>query len=201
MRRAVIFDVGQVLVEWHPSHLYAKLLPDRAAIEAFLEEVGFQEWNLALDGGGRWDPAVAELCTRFPHHTTLIEAAHHRWHEMVPGALDGSIAILETLAQKGVPLYAITNFSTEKFAETRARFEFFRHFRDIVVSGDERLLKPDPAIYRLCLDRNDLEAGSSVFVDDSPKNVAGAAAVGIDAILFQTPEQLARDLAERGLLP
>jgi 2-haloacid dehalogenase len=131
----------------------------------------------------------------------LIEAAHHRWHEMVPWAVEGSVAILEQLAAKGAPLYAITNFSSEKFAETRERFPFFRHFRDIVVSGDERLLKPDPAIYRLCLGRNGLEASRSVFIDDSPKNVAGAEAVGIEAILFDTPEQLARDLAERGLLP
>lgn len=201
MTRAVIFDVGQVLVQWHPAHLYSKLLPDQAAIEAFLDEIGFQEWNLALDCGGRWDHAVTELSARFPHHKALIEAAHHRWHEMAPGALDGSVAILEALAQKGVPLYAITNFSAEKFIETRARFEFFHHFRDIVVSGDERLLKPDPAIYRLCLERNNLEAGRSVFIDDSPKNVTGAAAMGIDAILFETPDQLAQDLTARGLLP
>jgi 2-haloacid dehalogenase len=201
MTRAVIFDVGKVLIEWHPAHLYSKLLPDQAAIDAFLDEIGFQDWNLALDAGGRWDPAVAELSGRFPHHKELIEAAHHRWHEMVPWAVDGSVAILEQLAGTGVPLYGITNFSSEKFAETRERFPFFRHFRDIVVSGDERLLKPDPAIYRLCLGRNGLEASRSVFIDDSPKNVAGAEAVGIEAILFDTPEQLARDLAERGLLP
>src|SRR5262245_16953490 len=165
MTRAVIFDIGQVLVEWNPTHLYSKLLPDQTAIDAFLDEIGFREWNLALDGGGRWDIAVAELSSRFPHRKTLIEAAHHRWHEMVPGVLDGSVTILEQLSDKGVPLYAITNFSAEKFTETRARFAFFSHFRDIVVSGDEWLLKPDPAIYRLCLERNGLEANRSVFID------------------------------------
>jgi 2-haloacid dehalogenase len=201
MTKAVIFDIGAVLIDWNPKYLYSKLLTDDAAIDAFLAEIGFHDWNRALDGGGLWGPAIAELAGRFPHHRELIEAAHTRWHEMLPGAIDGTVDILEQLAAKGVPLYAITNYSTEKWLETKARFPFFAHFRDIVVSGDERLLKPDPAIYRLCLDRNGLEAGSCVFIDDSPKNVAGAASVGIDAILFETPQKLAADLTARSLLP
>jgi 2-haloacid dehalogenase len=119
---------------------------------------------------------------------------------MVPGAIEGSVAILERLAEQGVPLYAITNFSAEKFAEARARFPFFSHFRDIVISGEERLMKPDAAIYRLCLERTGLDAGACIFIDDSAANVAAAAAIGIDAILFESPEQLSQALAERGLL-
>ena len=201
MTAAVIFDVGAVLIEWHPRHLYSKLLADDAAIHAFLEEIDFQDWNERLDAGDMWDEAISRAVARYPHRKALIEAAHHRWHEMVPGAIDGTILILEQLAAKGVPLYAITNFSAEKFAETRVRFPFFAHFRDIIVSGEERLLKPDPAIYDLCLQRNGLEAEACVFVDSAPRNVAGATAVGIDAILFETPRQLARDLATRGIVP
>jgi 2-haloacid dehalogenase len=201
MAKAVIFDIGAVLIDWNPKYLYAKLLPDEAAIDAYLDEIGFHEWNRALDAGGLWGPGIEDLVTRFPHHKELIEASHLRWHEMLPGAIDGTVAILDRLAEKGTPLYAITNYSTEKWLETKARFPFFGHFRDIVVSGDERLLKPDAAIYRLCLERNALKAGECIFIDDQPKNVAAAAALGIDAIQFEAPEQLERELILRRVLP
>jgi 2-haloacid dehalogenase len=119
---------------------------------------------------------------------------------MLPGEIPGTVAILERLAASQVPLYAITNYSTEKWVETKARFPFFAHFRDIVVSADERMLKPDAAIYRLCLQRNGLEAQNCVFIDDVPHNVAAATAAGIEGILFQTPQKLEADLKERGLL-
>jgi 2-haloacid dehalogenase len=200
MTRAVIFDIGGVLIDWNPRYLYSKLLQDEAAIKAFLAEIGFNEWNRRLDGGGLWGPAIAELVARHPHHKALIEAAHLRWHEMLPGDIPGTVAILERLSRQGVPLYAITNYSTEKWIETQARFPFFGHFRDIVVSGDEKMLKPDAAIFQLCLQRNGLEPEACVFIDDVPHNVAGAAAVGIDGILFETPEKLSADLTARGLL-
>lgn len=201
MSKAVIFDVGGVLIDWNPKHLYSKLLADEAAIDAFLEEIGFQSWNLALDGGARWEPTIAGLVEKFPHHRALIEAAHLRWHEMLPSDIPGTVAILERMAAAGVPLYAITNYSSEKFAETVERFAFFAHFRDIVVSGDEGLLKPEAEIFRLCLDRNGLRAEDCVFIDDVARNIEGARAVGIDAILFEAPEQLERELSARGLLP
>ena len=200
MTRTVIFDIGGVLIDWNPKHLYSKLLQDDTAIEAFLREIGFDEWNRQLDAGGLWEPAIAELVARHPHHKALIEAAHQRWHEMLPGEIPGTVAILERLSEQGVPLYAITNYSTEKWAETRTRFPFFAHFRDIVVSGDEKMLKPDLAIFRLCLQRNRLDADGCIFIDDVPRNVAAAKSAGIDAILFETPEKLADDLTARGLL-
>jgi 2-haloacid dehalogenase len=201
MTKAVIFDVGGVLIDWNPKYLYSKLLADEAAIEAYLDEIGFNTWNLALDEGGRWEPAIAELVAKFPHHKDLIEAAHLRWHEMLGGDIPGTVDILKRLADAGVPLYAITNYSSEKFIETVERFPFFALFRDIVVSGDEKLLKPEAAIFRMCLDRNGLKAQECVFIDDVARNIDGARAVGIDAILFESPEQLERDLQARGLLP
>ena len=200
MTKAVIFDVGGVLIDWNPKYLYSKLLADEAAIDAFLEEIGFQSWNLALDAGGRWEPAIADLVSRFPHHKALIEAAHLRWHEMLASDIPGTVRILERLSQAGVPLYAITNYSSEKFIETKNRFPFFALFRDIVVSGDEGLLKPEAAIFRLCLDRNGLSAQDCVFIDDVARNIDGARDVGTDAILFTSPDQLETDLKRRSLL-
>ena len=200
MTRTVIFDIGGVLIDWNPKYLYSKLLPDDAAIEAYLSEIGFDEWNRALDAGGLWETAIAERVARYPHHKDLIEALHLRWHEMLPGDIPGTVAILERLSAQGVPLYAITNYSTEKWVETQERFPFFAHFRDIVVSGDEKMLKPDAAIYRLCLQRNGLEAEACIFIDDVARNVAAAKSVGIDAILFESPEKLAEDLRVRDIL-
>jgi 2-haloacid dehalogenase len=201
MTKAVIFDVGGVLIDWNPKYLYSKLMADEAEMDAYFEEIGFNAWNLALDSGARWDPSIAELVAKFPHRKELIEASHLRWHEMLGGEIPGTVAVLERLSQAGVPLYAITNYSSEKFVETTQRFPFFALFRDIVVSGDEKLLKPEAAIFRLCLDRNGLQAEDCVFIDDVAKNIDGAKAVGIDAILFRSAEQLEAELKERGLLP
>ena len=117
---AVIFDVGNVLIRWDVRLLYRQLLPDEAAIDAFLAEIDFHAWNLEFDRGADWDAGVATLAARHPHHAELIRAFHDRWHETVPGAIDGSVAILADLAAAGVPLYAITNFSAPKWAETAA---------------------------------------------------------------------------------
>ncbi len=199
MGRAVIFDVGNVLIRWDVRLLYRQLLPDDAAIDVFLREVDFHGWNLDLDRGLDWDEGVAARSKRFPHRAELIAAFHERWHETVPGEIAGSVAILETLAAADVPLFAITNFAGAKWTETRARYPFLDLFRDVVVSGDERVLKPDPTIYRLCLTRNGLAAANCVFIDDNAANVAGAAAVGIDGIHFTTPEALGDQLRRRGL--
>jgi 2-haloacid dehalogenase len=199
MSRTVIFDVGGVLIEWDIRLVYRELLPDEAAIDAFLTETGWHGWNRELDRGGRWDDAVEALSARFPHHRTLIEAAHQRWHVSVPGAIEGAVEILDALHETRTALYAITNFSIEKWYQTQDRFPFLKtRFRDIVVSAHERLVKPDPAIYRICLERNDLAPRDCIFIDDSPQNVAAADALGIDGILFTDADTLRRDLGERG---
>ena len=200
MTRTVIFDVGGVLIEWDIRLVYRGLLPDEAAIDAFLDETGWHAWNRELDRGGRWDDAVEALAARFPHRRALIEAAHHQWHRSVPGAIGQTVEILDALDATGTPLYAITNFSVEKWRETRDRFPFLKtRFRDVVVSGEERLAKPDPAIFRVCLERNGLAPRDCIFIDDNPPNIAAARALGIDAILFTDADALRRDLSERGL--
>jgi 2-haloacid dehalogenase len=200
MTRSVIFDVGNVLIQWDIRRLYRQFLPDEAQIDQFLREVDWFAWNLELDRGARWDESVAALSTRYPHRRALIEACHHRWHDAVAGEIAGTVEILAALRAALTPLYAITNFSSEKWAECEDRFGFLTEsFRDVVVSAHERLVKPDPAIYRVCLERNGLAAGDCIFIDDSPANVAAARALGIDGVLFTGAGALRRDLGARGL--
>ncbi len=196
----VVFDIGNVLVHWEPRALYRKIFATEAEVDWFIANVCNSAWNLEQDRGRSFAAAVREATARFPEHAEAIAAYDLRWHETVPGPIDGTVEILEDLRQRGTPLYAITNFNQDKFRETLERFAFLGVFRDIVVSGDERILKPDPAIYRLLLDRNGLAASSCVFIDDSEKNVRGAEAVGMKAIHFTTPDALRTELAGMGLL-
>jgi 2-haloacid dehalogenase len=195
----VVFDVGNVLIRWDPRHLYRKLIPDPAEMERFLAEVCTDDWNLEQDRGRSWADAIVERVGLFPRHDALIRAYSERWQEMVPGVVEGTVAILDALRGAGVPLFAITNFSAEKFVEAQRRFAFLGGFRDVVVSAHERLLKPDPAIYRVLLDRNGLEAGRCLFIDDSERNVRGAAAVGMRAHHFRDAAGLVADLRRLNL--
>ena len=194
----VVFDLGNVLIPWDPRNLYARLL-DRPAMERFLAEVCTPAWNLELDRGRPWTVAVAELVARHPGHAALIRAYDERWEEMLGEPVAGSVALLEELHAAGTPLYALTNWSAEKFRVARARFGFLGRFRDIVVSGEVGLVKPDPAIFRLLLDRHRIAAGDCVFIDDSADNVAAAAALGFHAIRFTDPASLRADLEPLGV--
>lgn len=196
----VVFDIGNVLIHWDPRVLYRTIFSTEDEVEWFLGNVCTHEWNLEQDRGRSFEEAIAEATARHPKHADAIAAYHHRWTETIIGPIAGTVAILEELKASGTPLYAITNWHQDKFRETRARFPFLGHFRDIVVSGDERLIKPDPAIYRLLLDRNGLQAADCLFIDDSPKNVAGAEAVGMKAHHFTSPEVLRATLVAAGIL-
>jgi 2-haloacid dehalogenase len=187
----IVFDIGNVLLRWDPRFLYRKIFVDEERMEWFLAHVCSSDWNMEQDRGRSFAEAIREAALRYPGYAAEIAAYDDRWQETLPHAIDGSVAILESLAARSAALYAITNWNGEKFRETRGRFGFLGHFRDIVVSGDERMVKPDPAIYRLLLDRNGLEAGDCLFIDDSAANVAGAEAVGMKAHHFRSPELLA----------
>ena len=200
MSTAVIFDVGRVLIQWDIYALYRKLLSDDDAITAFIDEVDLYHHNLEFDRGTPIADGVAALVDKFPHRKQLLEAFAARWQETVPGAIDGSVEILVELKTANVPLYAITNFARETWAQTTKRFGFLNdHFLDIVVSAHEGVVKPEPDIYHRLLQRNQLVAENCIFIDDSEANVVGAAGVGIDAILFIEPQQLRQDLRSRGL--
>lgn len=197
----VVFDIGNVLIHWDPRALYRKIFSSEEEMEWFLGNVCTSDWNMEQDRGRSFEDAIAEASARHPGHAQAIAAYHHRWHETIVEPIAGTVAILEELRAQGTPLYAITNWHQDKFRETKARFPFLASsFRDIVVSGDERLVKPDPAIYRLLLERNGLDAASCLFIDDSPKNVAGAQAVGMRAHHFTSPQSLRAHLAEAGVL-
>ena len=196
----IVFDIGNVLLNWDPRVLYRKIFASEDEVEWFLGTVCTSAWNLEQDRGRSFEEAIAEATARHPDHAEAIAAYHHRWHETLTHPIAGTVTILEELKAQGTPLYAITNWHHDKFRETRARYAFLDHFRDIVVSGDEKVVKPDPAIYRLLLERNGLEAGRCLFIDDSPKNVAGAEAVGMSGHHFTTPGALRQRLAAAGLI-
>ena len=194
----VVFDIGNVLLDWDPRFLYRTIFADEEEMEWFLAHVCTPEWNLEQDRGRSMAEAVAERIALFPEHEAAIRAFDVRWTETVSGSIPGSVALLERLRTAHIPDYAITNFSHEKFAVATARFPFLAAFRGTIVSGAERLLKPDPAIYRLLLDRYGLQAEDCVFIDDSPANVAGARAVGMHALHFTGPVTLGDDLRRFG---
>jgi 2-haloacid dehalogenase len=196
----VIFDIGGVLIDWNPRHLFCKLIPDAAEMEHFLATVCTPDWNHRQDEGRTWGEAVAELSTRFPQYAPLIEAYDRRWEEMVPGVYPETVAILEELHARGTPLYALSNFSTEKFVIMRRRYAFLQLFRDIVVSGEIGFAKPDPRIYRYLLERHDLRAGDCLFIDDVMANVAAARSAGLQAIHFTRAATLHAQFTGFGLL-
>lgn len=196
----IVFDLGMVLIEWDPRHLYRKVFADPAKMEWFLAEVCHGAWNLAQDEGRPWDVAIAEATSRHPDFAREIRLFRERWHEMVAGTIAGTERILWQLHERGAALYAITNWAGDTFAETRGRYPCLDLFRDIVVSGDEKIIKPDPAIYALLCNRNGLDPKDCLFIDDSLKNVKGAEAVGWQGHHFTSPENLRADLALRDLL-
>ncbi|MGE5442658.1 MAG: HAD family hydrolase [Bacteroidota bacterium] len=199
---AVIFDVGGVLIDWNPRHLYRKLFAGDGddAMEWFLAEVCTPEWNLQQDAGRPFAEAVAELTRRFPEHAELIAAYDTRWEEMVRGAHDETIEIVRELKTQGTPLYCLTNFSAEKFPSMRRRFDVFDLFDGIVVSAEIGMVKPDPAAYRYLVERFGLEASSCLFVDDVEANVEAAASIGMQAVRYLSSRQLRRDMRMRGVL-
>lgn len=204
--KAVIFDVGKVLYDWDPRFLYAKvfkerLIEDDRALDAFLRDVVTTDWHFQHDAGRPFADTSAELIARFPEHEALIAAWGPRFNESIGDPIPGMHALVAELDAAGVPLFAITNFSGEFWPPFRAReAALFDRFRDVVVSGDEKLTKPDAAIYRLALDRFGLAPHEAVFIDDSLPNVEAARALGIPAIHFNGTTALRRTLSEWGLL-
>ena len=198
---SVVFDVGNVLYGWDPEAFLARQLPQDEARLRFIEDVGLWEWHDSLDGGRPFDEAAAELSGKFPEYAHLISAWGERFGETISDPVPGVHAIVEELDGRGVPLFAITNFSADFWAPFHARERaFFGRFRDIVVSGEEKLLKPDPALYFRALGRFGLRAAEALFVDDRAINVEGAIAVGMHAHLFTDAADLRRRLEAEGLL-
>ncbi|WP_375380288.1 HAD family hydrolase [uncultured Sphingomonas sp.] len=197
----VIFDIGAVLYDWDPRFLYERLIPRGEALNAFLRDVVTREWHFQHDAGRPFAETSAELIASHPHHADLVAAWGERFLDTIPGPIPGMPELVDELDAAGVPLYAITNFSGEFFPPFREReAAMFDRFRDIVVSGDEKMVKPHAPIYRLALDRFGLRAEEAVFIDDNVANVAGAQAVGMTALHFTDAAKLRAELVSLGLL-
>ncbi|MEA2999106.1 MAG: 2-haloacid dehalogenase [Sphingomonadales bacterium] len=198
---AVIFDVGNVLYGWDPEAFLARQIPQDEKRLAFIEAVDLWSWHDGLDAGRPFDEAAAELSEKFPDYAAYLSAWGERFGETITEPVPGVHAIVEELDRRGIPLFAITNFSADFWKPFRAKEDaFLRRFRGIVVSGEEKLLKPDPALYYRALDRFRLKPEQALFVDDRKINVEGAEAVGMRGHLFTDADGLRRRLEGEGLL-
>lgn len=192
----IVFDFGGVLVDWNPHHLYDKYFGSREKAEWFLNNICLYSWNLQMDGGKPFAEGVAELQAEYPEWSEAIAIYHTRWIEMMNGEIEGMASVIRRLKAAGYGVYGLTNWSAETFPMIRDTYPVFQEFDGIVVSGEEHLLKPDAAIYKCLLERYDLQAEESLFIDDNADNVAGARNVGMKAIRFTSAVELERELKD-----
>jgi 2-haloacid dehalogenase len=196
----VVFDLGGVLIDWDPRHLYRELLDDEAEIELFLENVCNAGWNARQDAGRPFAEGVAELVARHPDQEWLIRAYADRWEDMLAGEIPGTVQLLDELAAGGVRLFALTNWSRETFPIARRRYAFLDRFVAVVVSGEEGITKPDRRLFQVLVDRFRVDPASALLVDDSAANVEAAAALGFMTERFTSAEALRSRLVREGLL-
>ena len=197
----VVFDLGGVLIDWDPRHLYRRLFDDPDEMESFLAEVTTAEWNAHQDAGRPWAEAIEILVAEHPERRELIEAYHRRWSEMLAGEIPGTVDVLADLRASGVRLVALSNWSAEMFPVARERFDFLAWFEGIVVSGEVGVSKPDRRIFEHLAEQFGIEPAATVFIDDSPANIDVAAALGFRAIQFSDATALRLELTRLGLLP
>ncbi|MXO63346.1 HAD-IA family hydrolase [Qipengyuania oceanensis] len=198
---AVVFDVGRVIVQWDLRALFGKLIEDEGELDWFLANVVTEEWHFQHDAGRPLAAMLPERKARFPDHAWLIDAYAERFLETIPGPAEGTADIINELDDAGHPLFAITNFGAEFWSMFRPTEPVLGRFRDIVVSGQERLAKPDPAIFRLAERRFGFPADRMLFIDDNAANITAADLDGWHTHLFTDPAGLRADLTDRGLLP
>ena len=199
--KAIIFDYGNVLIEWNPRYVYQDHFPnDPEGMENFLEEVDFMGWNAHQDRGRTFKEGVADLSAQFPQHAHLIQAYHDNWKDSIGKSFTDTVEIMKELKQKGYPLYGLSNWSAETFPYAREKFDFFELLDDMVISGHVGYVKPEPEIYQLILEKIKRPAQECLFVDDSLPNIQQADKMGFETIHFRSPEQLADRLRELNIL-
>ncbi|MFA5873366.1 MAG: HAD family phosphatase [Anaerolineales bacterium] len=199
--KAIVFDFGGVLLDWNPRNLYRRYFPDNPeAMEQFLAEINFMEWNAYQDKGRPFKEGVAILSNQYPQYSRLIQAYYETWEESVAGEIPGAVEILKRLKRKGFPLYGLSNWSVETFPAIRRKYSFFELFNDMVVSGYVNLIKPDPAIFKLLLKKIGRPARECLLIDDSDINVSIARELGFVTFQFQTPALLNTELNRLGVL-
>lgn len=199
--QAVVWDVGKVLVEWDLARIYRDAIPDDEERARFVSTVVTEAWHFRHDAGEPIDSLVAERKAEFPEHADLIELYRSHWLDSIPGPVAGTHELVERLAVRGVPQFAITNFGADTWAMFRPTFPILDHMRDIVVSGIEKLAKPGHQIFDLAATRFGLEPEDMLFIDDNAMNVAAAEMRGWQVHHFLgDADVLEADLAGRGLL-
>ena len=197
---AVVFDIGRVIIQWDLRHLFAQLIEDEEELDWFCANVVTEEWHFEHDAGRPLSEMLPERKALFPQYTHLIDAYASRFLDTIPGPVHGTTDLIEQLSEQEVPLFAITNFGAEFWPQFRAAQPVLDHFRDIVVSGDEKLAKPDPAIFELACRRFGFSPQDMLFIDDNEANTRAAKNLGWQVHAFSNAEQLARDLKARGLI-
>lgn len=200
MPKAAVFDVGRVIVQWDLRALFAKLIDDSQELDWFLSHVVTEEWHFQHDAGRPLDEMVPERIAEFPKYEAHIRAYASRFNETVPGPIAGTEALIRALHANGIPLFGITNFGAEFWAEFRPDWPVFDLFQDIIVSGEEKLVKPDPAIYALAERRFGLSGDALFFTDDNPANIDAATARGWHAHLFEGADGLEAELNRLNLI-
>ncbi len=200
IRQSVIFDVGRVLFDWDLRYLFAKLIDDAGELEWFVTNVVTPQWHFQHDAGRPLADMLPELKAEYPAHATLIDAYAARFNETIPGPMPGSLELVERLDEAGVPLFAITNFGAEFWDGFRPTAPIFDLFRVIVVSGKEKIAKPDAAIFALAAERFGHDPEATLFIDDNADNIAAARALGWQVHHFRDAPTLRADLESRGLL-
>jgi 2-haloacid dehalogenase len=198
----LVFDLGAVLIDWNPRYLYNKIFATAAETDFFLANICTSAWNEEQDAGRSLQEATEMLVDQFPKFEAEIRAYYGRWKEMLGGPIDETVEILRELKESNqYKIYALTNWSNETFPLALLNYPFLQWFDGIVVSGREKIRKPDAAFYKLLIDRYELDPSSTLFIDDNERNIRGAAACDIDGIHFTSAAQLKEILAEKAILP
>ena len=194
MSKIIVFDLGGVLIDWNPRYLYSSYFETKESMEYFLSHVCTMDWNEEQDGGRLIKDANEILIKKHPEYSTEILAFYNEWETMLNGAIDETVAILKSLRSQYAQVYALTNWSAETYLVAHKKYPFLDWFDGILVSGKEKLKKPDPKIYQLLLERYNLDASICIFIDDNQRNVHAAEKEGITSILYQNPDQLKEQL-------
>ena len=201
-RSVAVFDLGGVLIDWNPRYLYRKLFDgDDAAMEHFLANICTSQWNVQQDAGRTLAEGCALLKKAHPEHAKYIDAWMERYEEMLAGPIHGTVDLLAELRSRGVPIYALSNWSAETFPAAQKRFDFLRWFDGILLSGHVRLIKPDPRIFKLFFETHGVDPVRAVYIDDLQHNVDSATTLGMHGIRFTDPSALRAELMKVGLIP
>jgi 2-haloacid dehalogenase len=197
----IIFDLGAVLIDWNPDYMYRNVFADKQQMRDFLANVTTSDWNEEQDAGRSLHEGTEWLVAQHPHHEENIRAFYGRWIEMLGDAFEGTVEIFKELKESGkYRIYALTNWSAETFPMAQEKFEFLGWFDGIVVSGAEKMRKPEPEFYQILLDRYNVNPAESLFIDDNYRNILAAEKLGINCIHFTSAEKLKDELVTTGIL-